>query len=221
MTRVIGILGRKQSGKGTAAQRLTRRHGYVEISLADPIREALLALDPWIYGTEMRLSDAIEWLGWDLAKEQIPEIRRLMQRMGTEVGRDIIGETVWTTIAHRHIEQLLNAGRRVVVPDVRFPNEMKMIGDLGGTLIRIERPDLPADTDGHSSEHAWRESVRNVTTVRNDGDIDQLNTRIDRIVNTHPAVGGSLRGKFAVRMNPDYDDSYLIDRSMIMNASST
>ena len=193
--RVIGISGRKQSGKSAAANWLTSRHGYVVVSMADPIREALLALDPWLYGTEMRLSDAIGWLGWDLAKEQIPEVRRLLQVMGTEVGRDILGETVWLRIAHRRVTEHLEEGRRVVVPDVRFPNESKMIGDFGGTVVRIERPGHLPDTDSHRSEHAWRESVRNVEMIANTGDLPDLYREVDRLIlrHTHPAVGGSLR----------------------------
>ncbi len=42
-----------------------------------------------------RVRDLVDDIGWDKAKVQYPEIRELLQRMGTEVGRALYGESFW------------------------------------------------------------------------------------------------------------------------------
>ena len=45
--------------------------------------------------------EAIEERGYTEAKAEFPEVRRLLQVFGTEVGRDLFGENVWVDIMKR------------------------------------------------------------------------------------------------------------------------
>ncbi|UIW13508.1 deoxynucleoside monophosphate kinase [Arthrobacter phage Lizalica] len=176
---LIGLIGKKRTGKDTFAAKLVRDHGYVRVALADPLREAALALDP-IMGTfplnvegivrtrEWRLSDVIEELGWEKAKDYIPEVRRTLQRLGTESIRSL-DDQFWIRTAFQRIDALRAEGKPVVVTDVRYPNEADAIRDATGYLVRIVR-DLPDDGDAHASEKAmddYREHLRvpNNTTI--------------------------------------------------------
>jgi len=146
---VIGITGYARHGKDTAGGVLVREYGYERIALADAVKEAVLALDPYIpdermYASEepddhmIRLSQYIAEVGPEQAKKNY-EVRRLYQVMGTEVGRDLLGESTWTDVVRRKIEA--NPGTDYVITDVRFPNEADMIGELQGELWRVVRLD--------------------------------------------------------------------------------
>lgn len=179
---LIGLIGKKRVGKDTFAAKLVRDHGYARVALADPLREAALALDP-IVGTfplldegvtrvrEWRLSDVVESLGWEKAKDLIPEVRRTLQRFGTESIRSL-DDQFWIRTAFQRIDALRTNGTPVVVTDVRYPNEADAIRNASGYLVRIVR-DLPQDGDTHASERAmddYREHLR----VSNNGTQDEL-----------------------------------------------
>ncbi|UIW13279.1 deoxynucleoside monophosphate kinase [Arthrobacter phage Crewmate] len=179
---LIGLIGKKRTGKDTFAAKLVRDHGYVRVALADPLREAALGLDP-IVGTfplqseglvrtrEWRLSDVVEELGWEKAKDYVPEVRRTLQRLGTESIR-ALDDQFWIRTAFQRIDALRADGVPVVVTDVRYPNEADAIRDATGYLVRIVR-DLPEDGDAHASEKAmddYREHLR----VPNNQGVEEL-----------------------------------------------
>ncbi|QNJ56526.1 deoxynucleoside monophosphate kinase [Arthrobacter phage Elezi] len=179
---LIGLIGKKRTGKDTFAAKLVRDHGYTRVALADPLREAALALDP-IVGTfplnsegvlrvrEWRLSEVIDELGWEKAKDYVPEVRRTLQRLGTESIRSL-DDQFWIRTAFQRIDTLRADGKPVVVTDVRYPNEADAIREATGYLVRIVR-DLPDDGDSHASEKAmddYREHLR----VPNNGSVEDL-----------------------------------------------
>src|SRR5690606_741544 len=89
-----------------------------------------------------------------------PEVRRLLQKLGTEVGRNMIGENVWVSIMARKIDDHRSAGHPVVVTGLRFPNEPQMIRELGGRTVWIDRPSLAAGAAAaHVSENSGSESA--------------------------------------------------------------
>lgn len=157
----IGLTGRKGAGKDSAALCLLER-GYRRVGFADPVRNALLAVDPWVIfdtGRSQRLSDFVRQMGWDAAKRH-PEVRRLLQRVGTEAGRSIHGFDCWI----RHAEKTAQEFGYVVFTDVRFSNEAEMIRSHGGLIVEIVRPGLP-DDDTHCSEAGIDRSLINETVL--------------------------------------------------------
>lgn len=92
--------------------------------------------------------------------------RRILQLLGTDGVRNIIHPDAWvnalmsgyepainwTYIQEPSPEELENDLPNWLIPDLRFPNELKAIEDRKGITIRIERPDLPEDN--HPSETA-------------------------------------------------------------------
>lgn len=171
---LIAVSGRKRAGKDTFASRLIVAHGFVRVAFADPLRDFALALDPLI--DTRRLSAVVDELGWEDAKA-IPEVRRTLQRIGTEAGRQVLGESVWVDLAMR---KAAAAGANVVITDCRYPNEAEAIRAAGGIIVRVDRPGIDL-TDAHPSEVAmddWPFDAR----VVNNGTIQGLHDCADRIL---------------------------------------
>jgi len=149
---ILGLSGWARNGKDTVADHLISNYGYKRISFAAPMKEALYRLNPKITidsvaSTPIRIG--VDVYGWDDLKTHGPEVRELLQRFGTEVGRELWGEDFWVNAAIDTIED----GSRVVVSDVRYPNEADAIKKLGGEVWRVVRPGFGAAND-HASEHA-------------------------------------------------------------------
>ena len=167
---IIGLSGYARSGKDTVAELLVLNYGFKRLAFADGIREALLALNPILFdGT--RLNELVGMYGWEIAKGK-DEVRRLLQVMGTEVGRKLINEDVWVWLLFNKI----NTDERIVIPDVRFPNEARMIEQQGGEVWRINRHNHTAVND-HVSEHAMDNHMFK-RVVYNDGTLDDLSDEV-------------------------------------------
>lgn len=144
---VIGISGYARSGKDTIGQALATR-GFQRVSFADNIREALLALNP-LATPDVRIVDLIAAHGWEVAKDQFPEVRALLQRLGSEVGRNLIDPNIWVDLTFKKAPD----GAKIVVTDCRFPNEARAVKELGGQMWRVARPGF-SPTNAHPSETA-------------------------------------------------------------------
>lgn len=175
---LIAFSGYKGSGKDTAARVLTTEYGFTKVAFADPVREMALAIDPWIQdpdGLWWPLSEMITFVGWDVAKRDIPEVRRLLQKIGTEAVRNILGTDVWVDYLNSKFPDLFNDDTRYVITDCRFENECNFVRDSGGQIIWINRPGLTSD--GHASEsvvplkHAVAELHNNETIEELEEDV--------------------------------------------------
>ena len=176
---IFGFTGRKRSGKNTAAEMLAEILGTdasALIAYADPLKAATVGLDPWIPlgdGGWSRLSDVIATHGWEAAKDAYPEVRRTLQRFGTEAVRENIGQDTWIRLMDDRIDDLTSDSLHVLVTDIRFPNEAELIKEWGGTLIRIERDTQQDGESDHVSE-AGLDKIPYDYTIDNNGTLDDL-----------------------------------------------
>ena len=181
---IIGLVGKARSGKDTVGQMLVRQHGFVRDALADDLKIAALALDPWIRRQDqsfLRLSELIEQVGWESAKAN-PEVRTLLQRLGTEAGWRMHGQNLWTDRVEARIKAEPNTDR--VITDIRMPHEADWLHDVGGILMRITRPDHQGTT-GANSRHESETGVDAMAVdieVFNDGSLADLETKVNRLV---------------------------------------
>lgn len=181
---LIGFGGALAAGKDTVADYIVEKHEAVKVNMSTPLVEAMLALDPLIEhhvpgtnipwsgtGRYIRYRELHETVGYVAAKKN-PEVRRLYQVLGTEVGRDIISQNVWVDIAAKTIQQHRAEGFPVVITGIRFENEQQMIRQLGGTLVYVTR-----GTEGTTGAHASETSVRAEDfdiTIENLGTLEAL-----------------------------------------------
>lgn len=102
-----------------------------------------------------------DWVnGSERVSNDIPTYRWLLQRLGTEVMRDMVHENVWVNalfadykltadpkvsefLAAEGLPQSMNGGKadypNWIITDMRFENEARAIKQRGGLLIRVER----------------------------------------------------------------------------------
>ena len=207
-TPLVGFVGLKRSGKDTAAQALVDR-GWTRMAFADPLKEMSMKLrGVWVEVPEgvhldaavpvMRDSSGhggsfaqyhyvVDALGMEAAKDLVPDVRRLLQTLGTDCVRGTFGGTAWVDLMERKIRQALSNGECVVIPDVRFHEEFDLIARLGGDVIGVWRGDFDSlcdalddederhSTDTHVSEtNVYHLLDRCDYVVCNNGSIDEL-----------------------------------------------
>lgn len=173
---LIGICGRKGSGKDTAADFISHHYGFAKRALARPIKDLCRDL--------FDLSKA--QLEGDL-KEQVDSRwgvspRQLMQVVGTELFQHKLGEVLPQVAQDFWVKRLLKGyqGAPMVVSDLRFPHEAGALRrQVPGTyILRIERPEL-AKEDNHASEQQV-EQVRADHVLVNDGDQQALYAQLTK-----------------------------------------
>lgn len=171
---IIGLSGYARSGKDTVADILIANAGFERIAFADKLRAALYALNPILDIVPERgaifLQEVIDEFGWDGVKGTVfgPEVRRLLQRMGTEAGRNVLGENIWVDATFKDLDD----DKNYVSTDCRFWNEAKSVKAKFGEVWRITRPGVGPIND-HISEiglDKW-EFDRH---IRNDGTLADL-----------------------------------------------
>lgn len=156
---IIGLSGYARVGKDEAAKVLVEEFGFTRVAFADKLREFLYALNPPALRIPVHENPAVPvWLplqivideyGWDGYKETPygPHVRQMLQRLGTEAGRQTLWDSIWIDAAFANT----TGSGRIVVTDVRFPNEAQAIKERGGKVWRITRQGVgPANS--HPSE---------------------------------------------------------------------
>lgn len=151
---IIGITGRKFSGKDTTGNYFVDKYGFERIAYADPLKNASREIfdfnDEQLYGNEKETEDEY----WGITP------RKALQFIGTDLFRNHIcellpgvGKDIWVSVLKRKIMNRLkkNPNAKFVVTDVRFPNELQAIKDLDGITIKIERESVN-NKDTHESE---------------------------------------------------------------------
>ena len=198
--RLVGLSGYARSGKDEAAKVLVEEYGFKRIAFADKLRDFLYALNPIVRHINakvqvktpggknlmldektpstitlgVRLRDVIDRYGWDGYKETpySQEIRELLQRLGTEAGRQTLWDSIWIDAALHDLDPNGN----YVVTDVRFPNEAEAITQRGGRLVRIIR-----DGVGPANSHASETSLDDypfIHGLRNDGSLEDFRENV-------------------------------------------
>ena len=147
LPRVIGLTGLKRSGKSTLARELGVL-GYENVAFADPLRDLAYRFNNYIDGTGCRMQDVIDEYGWEYAKDTYPEVRKILQFLGTEVVREV-KDTHWVDQMR---EKICGSDQRFVVSDIRFDNEADVVRECGGIVVEILRPGYVQPVDTHSSE---------------------------------------------------------------------
>lgn len=161
---IIGLCGPAGSGKSTASAYLARVHGAKVYAFATPLKQ--------IVGNAFNLSYH-QLYGTQAEKEAKDERynvspRWLMQRIGTDGIRHVLGETFWANLIMADIDK--DRPKLAVIEDVRFESEATTVRfhtsvrysarstipvhQRDGFVWRIENPWQVA-TDDHPSESEW------------------------------------------------------------------
>lgn len=108
-------------------------------------------------------------------------IRQLLQKFGTEVGRNI-SYNIWVdSLINDYLKAKSGSSRPYwIVTDVRFQNEAESIRENGGILIRLNRKTNL--NDDHSSEIALDNYNKFDVIIDNNGTLEELILKIHEVM---------------------------------------
>ena len=150
---IIGITGLIASGKSTATEYLVKQHDYQELAFANALKYACME----IFGLDKQ-----QVFGTQKDKETIDTFwkvspRQLLQIVGSAIrGLGTIFPQlthIWVKRVERNIKKIIETDKKIIVSDVRYSDEAKMILDMGGIIIKIKRLDAENNRDLHESEN--------------------------------------------------------------------
>lgn len=167
---LIGITGRRRSGKTTLGDLLCERHGFHHDSFAAPMR----AMVAGILGVTPAELEAIKESPVDWLNDVTP--RHMLQTLGTEWGRQMVDSDLWIKAAVRRALKFSD----VVLSDVRFPNEARLIRAAGGIVLRTRRPSELASGE-HASEVPIPDEMIDLD-IHNDGSPAEMLAQVERFL---------------------------------------
>ena len=153
--------------------------GYCTLSQAEPLKEMVRTL---LIQAGLSIHDASEAINGRLKETPVQELlgeptpRRLMQTLGTEWGRELLGERFWLELWNQRRKNAIKQGHTdVICDDIRFTDEALEIKRHGGLIWKIERPGLTtkAETMQHRSQAGIPEDLID-DVIENDAGPEEL-----------------------------------------------
>jgi hypothetical protein len=217
MIKIIGISGFIGSGKDTVADYLVNYYGFRRESFANTLKDAVACVFGWDrLMLEGRTAASRAWREqvdtWWARRLEIPNLtpRWILQYWGTNLCRHGFHNDIWVASLENQIRQSTD---NIVIPDVRFPNEIDAIRGVGGKIICVERGSPPewlscalqtvstheddrwimSDQQRdmascypniHPSEWSWL-GTNFDQVIDNNGTVDQLYSQIKNLVEDH------------------------------------
>lgn len=191
---LVGLTGRAGSDKDAAADVLVSRHDFTAYAVSTPLQDALLATDPYL-GDRVRLRSLVDDVGWKVALQDGrhgPTVRRYMVSFGSAL-RSQFGPNILVQHLHRRLVDDYGPGlprARIVIRDVRLPDEARFVTGLGGRVVAVVRPavkPLPHDLHGGMPDDLVHGSVTA------EGGPDRLDRQLTTLLHLLPAPAKKAR----------------------------
>jgi len=181
---ILGLNGLKGSGKDTVAAYLIKEYGFERRAFADPMKKSMAAF----LGVDFHMIE--QWKN-DLHIKIVVEddrnpskhiaeknFRTGVQDYAEDGHRGVFGQNFW--LDWTLPKDAFYSGRKIVVTDVRYPNEAMRIHNCDGFVVNIVRPDLTSD-DSHKSEQPLENREIDFKLV-NDETLDVLFLRTENML---------------------------------------
>lgn len=180
MTKLIGIVGFLNSGKNTVGNYICNEFDFESESFAASLKDATSSIFGWDREMLEGITDkSRDWRdqvdSWWEKELEMPGLtpRKILQVLGTDVLRNNFHNNIWIASVKYRLEK---NNKDTIITDCRFYNEINMIHELGGKVIRIKRGEDPEWMDVareanqyddeeavsylnafqiHSSEYSW------------------------------------------------------------------
>lgn len=157
---IIGLCGLIGSGKDTIAEHLVAKYDYHRLSMAESLKDCVSAA--FGYDRNMLEGDTKESR---LARETIDVFwaerlniptwspRFALQYVGTELFRNNLHRNMWVIATERKLYKY----NKVVISDIRFPNELDMLRRNNGKIVWVQRGELPTWWDTAISTNGYQD----------------------------------------------------------------
>lgn len=180
---LLGLSGKAGSGKSEVAKYLVNKYYFTEIKFAGPLKEDLSKMleipmsiiDPeTLENRKIRDTKIIE--PWGMT------IREMLQKIGTDCFRKNFHEKFWIIRLDKLIKKRFY-GKRLVISDVRFRNEIDYVIESGGHIFKVLRNAWPGmNPDEHQSEMDLDEYDYPCFILENYTTFERLYERIDILI---------------------------------------
>lgn len=149
---IVSLTGLIGSGKDTVADHLIEKHGFVQLSFAESVKDALAVIFGWdremLEGKTPEHRKARNEVDvWWATQLGIPHFtpRFAMTTFGTDVMRKHFDDRIWMLSVKDKITRLQqkNPKVRIVISDARYVNELNMLRDLDSLSFEIIRGPKP------------------------------------------------------------------------------
>ena len=196
---IIAISGLIGSGKDTVADYLVNLHEFRRESFAGNLKNAMCEIFGWDREMlEGRSKSSREWREqvdeWWAKRLDMPHLtpRWILQHVGTDVIRGHFHDDMWLASLEN---KLRKTDDDIIISDVRFKNEVKMLKSLGAVCVEVTRGERPAwyqyALDGdtkkletlkvHRSEYDWIGTDFDAT-LDNNGSLDDLYKQVEDLI---------------------------------------
>ena len=150
---IVGLTGLIGSGKDTVADFLIKEHGFIQLSFAEGVKDALSVIFGWdremLEGKTKEHREARnvvdEWWAKELC---IPNFtpRLGMTTFGTDIMRKHFDDDIWVLNIKNKIQKLQekDPNINIVISDARYRNELCMLRSIDAVLFEISRGEKPA-----------------------------------------------------------------------------
>ena len=202
MGKIIGFGGRIASGKSVLAS-ICQNYGYKKIYFALPLKqliadlihvklEEINSLKNVEKNYKFNKADYLflsgetgipfEIVEKEMSKIQFKTVRQLLQFIGTDLIRKY--NTNWHVNRIREIIKHGDKNVNYVIDDIRFPNELDLVRELGGVCWFIIRPRID-NVSNHESETSltWRDFGNKI--IINDSSLELFKFRWETFFNEY------------------------------------
>ena len=177
---LYGFSGKMGTGKNYISEKLFKA--------MLPVKNTLVLALADHFKVECCAKDGIEYERVFVQKDG--ESRKLLQKRGTEEGRAIYGEDIWTRTLETWIRRHHETGvERIIITDLRFRNEVEWVKSLGGMTFRITAPQrnqtrLREEAELMTSQEGTIEEKMNIIANHpSETDLDGLDDEFDFNIN--------------------------------------
>lgn len=170
--KVVCISGHARAGKDTTAEMMKKElenewhYRVLTIHNADLLKFMCKSLFGWDGNKDEKGRHILQYVGTDVVRKQEPDF--------------------WVSFIIKVLKLFPDEWDYVLIPDVRFPNEINELKKAGFDVrhIHIDRQienDLTEEQRSHLSETALQHTIPD-ETIENDGNLEDLNQRVIELV---------------------------------------
>ncbi len=188
---LIGLTGKKGSGKSTIQNYLFQKYQYEKINFADHLKDiiAIVFLLPRDL-LEGNTKESREWrelpnLNWTLelsgtllgTRCDTVTPRKLMQYF-SDILKLSLGVNYFVNIVKKKVLELQEKNIKIVIGDIRYTYEEELVRQLGGQIWQING--LNTESDLHDSE---TQVIAADSIINNHSTFESLYKNVDDLIN--------------------------------------
>jgi dephospho-CoA kinase len=182
MNKIIGICGKRRSGKDTVANYICSQYNFENKKIADDLKSIIKILfgfsDVQLENNEKDIIDPL----WNITP------RQSMQFIGTEIMQYKLQELLPNIDRNFWIKSFINKNiindnlpKKIVISDLRFLHEYKNLKSYNILIIRIEKDNNNnnLNIDEHISETEHIEIPADII-IKNNGSLEDLYDKLNK-----------------------------------------